>query len=301
MAKELGQIHSVNQRLVVTASGDNFYIDLAGELTQQLQTLVRCGTYHKLVGVDMNITTVGTLGGGQITGSILYYAPTKGRCDAFRAAFKSMKTIMKNQGIDMHENKMYDFRAPLNDSLITGPTATFPNRATLDGTNGLALNNVGTPGASIFGVHNRNVQPQFTGTAGELFQAGFDTLQQTSAGTDFVLNDTVPYTGDRNVASTEYERIPFTLSYTPDSTDLTIGMEWRPDPALFIAVMCGQMQVVIEEVNFDGGATALELNTNFMVSGWKSIMGDPNKKRSRRSNSNKASQMTKTTTTVVKK
>jgi hypothetical protein len=77
-------------------------------------------------------------------------------------------------------------------------------------------------------------------------------------------------------------------------------MEWRPDPALFIAVMCGQMQVVIEEVNFDGGASALELNCNFMVSGWKSIMGDPSKKK-RRSRSNKSSKMTKTTTTVVKK
>ncbi len=286
MGKELGQIHSVNHRLVVTNSGDNFYIDLAGQLTEQLQTLVRCGTYHKLVGVDMNITTVGTLGGGQITGSILYYAPTKGRCDAFRAAFKSMKEQMKIQGIDMRENKMYDFRAPLNDSAITGPTASFPNRATLDGSNGLALNNVGTPGASIFGVHNKSVRPQYTGSTADLFGSGFDTVLQT-AGTDFVLNDTVPYTGDRNVASTEYERIPFTLSYTPDTTDLTIGMEWRPDPALFVAVMCGQMQVVIEEVNFDGGATGLELNTNFMVSGWKSIMGDPNKKRSRKSKKSK--------------
>ena len=299
MGKELGQIHSVNQRYVVTAAGDNFYTDLAGQLTEQLQTLVRCGTYHKLVGVDMNITTLGTLGGGQITGSILYYAPTKGRCDAFRAAFKSMKEQMKIQGIDMRENKLYDFRAPLNDSAIAGPTATFPNRATLDGSNGLALNNVGTPGASIFGVHNRSVQPQYTGSTADLFGSGFDTVLQ-SAGTDFVLNDTVPYTGDRNVASTEYERIPFTLSYTPDTTDLTIGMEWRPDPALFIAVMCGQMQVVIEEVNFDGGASALELNCNFMVSGWKSIMGDPSKKK-RRSRSNKSSKMTKTTTTVVKK
>ena len=285
MAKELGQIHSVNERLIIAASGENHYIDLAGQLTEQLQTLVRAGTYHKLVGVDMNITTQGTLGGGQITGSILYYAPTKGRCDAFRAAFKSMKTVMKNQGIDMHDNKMYDFRAPLNDAIPANPVA-FPNQATLDGSNGLCLNNVAVPGASIFAVHNRNQRPQYTSTAGDLFQAGFNTLQQTSGGTDFVLNDTVPYTGDRNVASVEYERIPFTLSYTPDSTDLTIGMEWRPDPALFIAVMCGQMQVVIEEVNFDGGATALELNCNFMVSGWKSIMGDPNRK-SRKSSSKK--------------
>jgi hypothetical protein len=56
-------------------------------------------------------------------------------------------------------------------------------------------------------------------------------------------------------------------------------MQWRPDPALFLAVMCGQLQCVVEEVNFDGGATALELNIAVMVSGWKSIMGSPDRKR----------------------
>jgi len=287
MPKSLGQIHTVNYQMPVTASGNKLNIDLPGQLTEQLQTLVRAGTYHKVVGIDMDITTVGTQGGGQITGKLLYYAPTHGRCDAFRGAFQSMKDMMKIQGINMHENKLYDFRAPINDD---GSIAFFPNQATLDGTNGLCLNNVATPGASIFGVHNRTVQPQYTGTAGDAFGPGFDTLIQNSAtGTDFVLNDAVPYTGNRDVASVEYESIPFTCSYTPDSTDLTLNVEWRPDPALFLAVMCGQMQVVIEEVNFDGSppATALELNIAVMVSGWKSIMGDPSKKKSRSRTSRK--------------
>ncbi len=277
MPKSLGQIHTVNAQLPVTASGNKLNIDLPGQLTEQLQTLVRAGTYHKVVGIDMDIDAVGTLGGGQITGKFLYYAPTRGRCDAYRGAFQSMKEVMKTQGINMHENKLYDFRAPINDD---GTASFFPNQATLDGTNGLCLNNVATPGASIFGVHNRSVQPQYTGTAGDLFNPGFNTLLQTSAGTDFVLNDAVPYTGNRDVASTDYESIPFSVSYTPDTTDLTLNMQWRPDPALFLAVMCGQLQCVVEEVNFDGGATSINLNIAIMVSGWTSIMGSPDRKRS---------------------
>ncbi len=280
MAKSLGQIHTVNYVMPVTAtSGNKLNIDLPGQLSEQLQTLVRAGTYHKVVGIDMNVTSGGTTGGGQITGRLLYYAPTKGRCDAFRGAFQSMKQMMKNQGINMHENKLYDFRAPINDD---GTVAFFPNQATLDGTNGLCLNNVARPGASIFGVHNQSVQPQYTGTAGELFDPGFDTLIQTAAaGTDFMLNDAIPYTGNRDVASTDYESIPFSLSYTPDTTDIVFDMQWRPDPALFLAVMCGQLQVVVEEANFDGGATpdpGLEINIAVMVSGWKSIMGSPGRK-----------------------
>jgi hypothetical protein len=192
-----------------------------------------------------------------------------------------MKEQMKTQGIDTRTNPLYDFRAPLNGlSHLSGP---FPNRATLDGSQGLALRNDGNPGASIFGVHNRNVQPTYTGTTGDLFQAGFDTLLGGPASTnvDFVLNDTVPFTGDRNSASIEYEEIPFMLTWTPDTTDLAVVWNWRPDPALFLAILCGQMSVVVEEVNLDGGAGAVNLNVAVMVSGWKSIMGDPSKSKSR--------------------
>jgi hypothetical protein len=293
MPKSLGQIHTVNYLMPVTAtSGNKLNIDLPGQLTEQLQTLIRAGTYHKVVGIDMNVTSGTTLGGGQITGRLLYYAPTKGRCDAFRDAFRSMKEVMKTQGINMHENKLYDFRAPINDD---GTVAFFPNQSTLDGTNGLCLNNVATPGASIFGVHNESVRPQFTGAAGDAYKTGFDTVLSTAYTTatgnikpDFVLNDAVPYTGNRDVASIDYESIPFTVSYTPDTTDIAIDFQWRPDPALFLAVMCGQLQVVVEEANFDGGATpagGLELNIAVMVSGWKSIMGDPSKRSRSRKNS----------------
>ncbi len=297
-SKALGQIHTVNSTRSITSAGQLLNVDLPGELTDQLQHMIRCGNYFKLVGIDMSLDTVGTVGGGQVTGLIRYYAPTKGRCAAFRGAFKAMAEMMKNQGISMRDNRQYDFRVPLNDS---SASVVFPNRATLDGVNGLALNHVAEPGASVFGVHNRSVQPQYTGTAGEQFQPGFDTLIQNSAtGTDFVLNDTVQYTGNEMFASEEYEEIPFMMSWTPDSTDIATSFQWRPDPALYQAILCGQLQIVIEEVNLDESATGLNLQTAFHVAGWKSIMGNPDKKRrSRRSNGNGKSHGSKTSTTTT--
>ena len=286
MPKSLGQIHTVNYSQDITntnAPQNAINVDLPGQLSEQLQTIIRAGTYHKCVGIDMTLDTVGTVGGGQITGFIRYYAPTKGRCEAFRGAFMAMKEQMKNQGVETRTNPLYDFKAPLNEFVHLN--GAYPNQATLDGATGLALNNTAVPGSSIFDVHNRNVQPTFTGTAGEMFQPGFNTLLQTTTGTDFVINDTVPFTGNRNTASTEYETIPFMLSWTPDTTDLATVWNWRPDPALFLAILCGQMSVVVEEVNLDGGAGAVNLNVAVMVSGWKSIMGDPSKRKSRKSSS----------------
>ncbi len=295
-AKELGQIHTVNYRQAIVA-GTTFpaniiNCDLPGQLTEQLQTMVRCGTYHKVVGIDMTLDTRGTVGGGQITGRIRYYAPTKGRCEAFRSAFKAMKQQMKNQGVNTSTNPLYDFRAPLNNFLHE--SGVFPNRATLDGRTGLALYNAADSGASIFDVHNTTVRPQYTDAANLLYSDGFDTLLANlddGNATDFVLNDTVPYTGNRNAASIEYEEIPFMLTWTPDSTDFAVNWNWRPDPALYLAILCGQMSIIVEEMELDGSNTqGLNLNVAVMVSGWKSIMGDPSKRK--RSSSKKKSEIT---------
>jgi hypothetical protein len=125
-----------------------------------------------------------------------------------------------------------------------------------------------------------------------LYPDGFDTLlanETDGNATDFVLNDAVPFTGNRNAASIEYEEIPFMLTWTPDSTDFAVNWNWRPDPALFLAVLSGQMSIIVEEMELDGGnVQGLNLNVAVMVSGWKSIMGDPSKKRS---NSKKTSKV----------
>lgn len=280
MAKSLGQIHVVNQTLSVSAASQKFNVDLPGALTEQLQTMVRCGTFHKVVGIDMTLDSAPT-SGGQITGNLLYYAPTAGRCAAFRGAFRSMAEVMKTQGISMRNNPLYDFKVALNNATTVNG---FENQATLDGSTGLAFNHT-SPGASVFDVHNSSVRPQYTGTTTSLYPEGFDTLLQSpaSGGTDFVLNDTIPYTGNRMEADTDYQSIPFTLTFTPQTTATTVAFQWRPDPALYLAVLSGQFQVVIDDLQLEVPATTVNINLAVMVAGWKSIMGEPGKRRSRRS------------------
>jgi len=294
-SKELGMIHTANTTVQVNSPATPSVfgsVDLPGELTAQLNRLVRNGNFFKVVGIDMSIDTVGTVGGGQISGYLRYYAPTRGRCQAYRSAFKAMATIMKNQGISMRDNHMYDFRVPLTNqsNVIGGP---FPNQATLDGTDGLvmcAVDSAGAPntiegvasnGHDVTWIHNRSVQPQYTGTAGQLYTSGFDTLQQDYlTGTDFVLNDTVPYDGNSDAAERNFEYIPFMMSWTPDSTDMSTAFNWKPDPALYLAVLGGQFDLFVEELNVDEGAPGVNINVAVHVSGWKSIMGDPDKKKS---------------------
>ncbi|AXQ65379.1 MAG: hypothetical protein [Circular genetic element sp.] len=284
MAKALGQIHTVNQSFTIPAlaegstpfsTGD---IDVPGLLTDQLSRMVRAGNMFKTVGIDISLGIDHDLNQtASVRGTIRYYAPTRGRCAAFRSAFKAMAEQMANQGISMRDNKLYDFRAPLNET----HAAVFANQATLDGTNGLALNHTST-GASIFAVHNRSVQPTFTGTTGQLYDEGFSTLLQArGGGTDFVLNEAIPYTGSHETASLEYETIPFALAFGDSDESSTLSFQWRPDPALYLAVLCGQFQIVVEDMNVQSsiGLEEISLNVAVMVSGWKSIMGNPDKKK----------------------
>lgn len=292
-AKELGQIHTVNfSRNGITNADSNTLVqelDLSGELTQQLQQICRQGNFFKVVGIDMSIGPQSVPAGqgqvGHITGFLRYFTPTRGRCAAYRHAFKAMAEQMENQGIPMRQNKLYDFRVALsNNAQITGVQA-LRNNATLDGVNGLALVHASVPGASVFGVYNKSVQPVDDKSASEQFDEGFDTLLQSGAGkTDFVLNDTNLFSGNPMIASTEVETIPFSLSYGPNGST---SFQFRPDPALYQAVMCGLFEIFVEDCDTNA-QLGLELNTSVQVAGWKSIMGEPGKKKSRRSRRKKA-------------
>lgn len=179
----------------------------------------------------------------------------------------------------MRDNQYYDFKAPLNDLPAQN---TFENGATLNGTTPLALVS-SVAGASIFGVHNDNVQPIGTATSRPLFSAGFDTLLQGAGGTDFVLNDTQPYAGNHMFASEEFEEIPFVAAFNPAAianTSDTVAFSWRPDPALYVAIMCGQLQIELDDVVYTGPTTpgSVDINISMQIAGWKSIMGSPDKK-----------------------
>ncbi len=283
-AKELGQIHTAVDTATITAAAVGTparRYDLAGLLSDKLQRMVRQGNYFKLVGIDIAVkpNTTAPGAGGAISGYFRYYTPTKGRCAAFRHAFKSMADQMKMQGISMRTNQGYDFKVALTNNVSLSPNLI--NQATLDGVTGLALD--GPAGASVFDVYNESVLPTLqTVPVGDLFAEGFDTvLASGAAKTDFVLNEGRPYEGNPDFADKSTERIPFQISYEPGTGSTTLNFQWRPDPALYVAVMTGNLEMVVEDIDLVGPATALELETSLMVSGWKSIMGNPGKKTRR--------------------
>ena len=291
-AKELGQIHTVNTSVNITAAQAAIviptvpvgHIDIPGELTNQLSRMVRQGNYFKVVGIDMSIDVQGDSNlSGLVSGELRYYAPTKGRCEAWRSAFKSMAEQMKIQGIHMRDNRLYDFRAPLSQPPQGTISYTFRNQASLNGTDGLYLGDGTTEGCSIFGVHNSSVRPIFEGP--DVFGQGFRTLLDDGASrTDFVLNDTALFTGNEDYANINYESIPFQLYFsTTNDEAATATFQFRPDPALYLAVMCGQFEVMLTDVEIPGMPTEplndIELNFAVQVSGWKSIMGNPDKKK----------------------
>ena len=296
-AKELGQIHNVNTTVSVnglTISGITSptvvgHIDLPGELTNQLSRMVRQGNMFKVCGIDLNIDIGEQQASGSVSGHLRYYVPTRGRCEAWRSAFKSMAEMMKVQGINMRDNHLYDFRAPLSES----SAYTFRNQATLNGTDGLYIGDGTTEGCGIFEVHNDSVRPIYQGT--NVFGEGFKTLLDDGASrTDFVLNDTPLYTGNADFANLNYEEIPFQLAFSTTADEqATATFQFRPDPALYLAILCGQFEVVLvnAEVAPNLPVPLNEINMNFsvQVSGWKSIMGNPDKKKkSRRSSKRKA-------------
>lgn len=293
MAKSLGQIHTVNQEMAIaqgTAPEVIGQIDLPGQLTGTLQQMVRQGNFFKVVGIDMTVDDnkiTPSDDGGQITGEIRYWAPTKQRCAAYRSAFKATRTAMKLQGIVTHTNEQYDFRVPFSDSA----SYAMPNQANLSGgTDGLCFDNPNgnsPDSCSVFGVYNQSVQPTELAAPTDLFQTGFNTMGLQADPTDFVLNDEALWSGNDDLASTTWQSIPFQLVWSPGSTDISVSFNWRPDPALYLAILGGVMEVYVYDADFDDGSSSLLINIAVHVSGWKSIMGDPKnkKKKSRRRSS----------------
>jgi hypothetical protein len=271
-AKELGMIHNVNFTTRVS-DGDNTstLLDLSGQLTEQLQRLIRQGNYFKIAGIDMALHGVGAATHGTVQGLLRYYAPTAGRCEAYRAAFKAMAEAMKVKGISMTDNRFYDFKCTTRDSTLL--TNNLSNCASFGGGVELALNGAAPNG--VFQVHNDGVQPvQLSAT----FNPGFATFG--SGGEDFVVNENQQgFEGmDGEIADLEFEEIPFTISFDDDGvTGGNLLLNWRPDPALYLAVMTGMFELTLDNVVV-AGATQVDIETSIMVAGWKSIMGKRNRR-----------------------
>ncbi len=312
MAKSLGQIHTTNYRLRnIDSDSQQAYLDLSGELSAVLQHRVRQGNYFKVVGIDATLTDAGSGDtGGQLSGFLEYYTPTRGRCAAYRGAFAAMRNVMKLQGISIAKDSAYDFRVSFDDvdvvnllQVQTGSGVSYqglPNRASLDGSNQLCLAESQQASADVYAVHNSSLRPLDTSQPD--FQSGFNVMGVQNTPTDFVFGETdMKYTGNELYADAKPERIPIQLSFSPGSTDVSVSLQWRPDPALYIAMAFGQIRFVIDEIDLDSGAEALNLDIAVHIAGWKSVMGNPDKPKRLRNKKTSNASMTKTTTTTVKK
>ncbi len=286
MAKSLGQIHTVNVSQLVNTAGDTVLVDLPGILTNQLQHMVRQGQFFKVVGIDMTCQDlVGAQGEVAVSGVMRYYAPTKGRCAAYKNAYRAVRQGMKLQGINVRGNRHYDFRVPMGATSGYVNGADFLNQATIDGTNQLTLDDTAASATDeVFTVYNQNIEP--AQAAAPTFSTGFGIPGSAITGTDYVLNEGEYYEGSMvPFAEITKEEIPFSISFGQDAAQgisNVMTMQWRPDPALYLAVFTGQFEVVIEDINDSVPATAITLEIAVHVAGWKSIMGSRSKSGRRR-------------------
>lgn len=289
MAKSLGQIHTTkfNYEAPATYIGVNnaHLCDVAGKLTQQFNRQIRHMANYKIVGVDLVVQLPETTAGLDadrvvMKGRLRYFQPTKGRCDAMRTAYQQLREEMKSRGIDPKDNKGYDFRvlprAESNYASNIGyDTEALTNNSTLNGVTALAMTDNTAAQFEVFDSHNLNVRPQITaGTA--TFAEGLQTQIGTVVGaTDFVLNDGEISEGNPNFADTAMEEIPFELAYDSTARRVT-QFNWRPDPALYLSVLTGQMEIVIDECTADGASLpdqdGYEIDCAIHVAGWKSIV-----------------------------
>jgi len=279
MAKSLGKIHTVNHRCTASLSApglplvlDEPVVDVSADLTRQLQRMIRQGQYYKLVGIDMGINA-GEFDhdGAILTGKLLYFSPTRGRCMAYRNAYKAATAVMRDQGINYRADDMYDFRVAFDEeaALITPP---FPNVATLDGINPLVFRAGTNPQQNIFTVHNSNIAPA---SSIQTSPIPFGTYGNTS---DFRLNEEQPFSGNADAAHVSPEFIPWSAAYDANNEEFVVTLDWRPDPALYLAIMAGLFRIQVDSGDFND-ANSIVMEWAFHIAGWKSIMGNPDKKK----------------------
>lgn len=283
MPKSLGQIHTAN--FTATAQQGASYpqyhlMDTAGQLADQLQHQVRQGNIFKHVGFDLDVINASdSTHSAMVSGEILYMAPTRGRVGAYKKAFQAMMASLKLQGVNVRGNRNYDFRCMIHHPNYYTSGGIFSNVATFDGTNPLQLcgDSHSQNNDEVFDTWNRNLQP--SQTAAVDFDTGFG-IQGVNV--EYALNQVELYDPSMvSRAATSLESIPFQATYDPtEGTSFTV--EWRPDPALYLAVMAGMFEIRVDDVQTQvAGETAL-IKIAAHVAGWRSMMGSGKKRKSTR-------------------
>lgn len=307
MPKSLGQIHTTkfNYETQDTSLGESkaFLCDNSARLSTQFNRNIRMMQSYKWVGADLvvqlpeNIHPFGTESTSvQVKGRMRYFAPTKGRCQALRDAYNQFRTMAKAQGVNPGKNRLFDFRViprPEADYTINADAVNvgevLVNLTTLDNTNPLVMTG-GASGVSVFDTYNENVRPRSSTVVPGSFSSGLDTWQSGTQ-TDFVVNEGLIQSGNPDEADVEFEEIPFVLTY--DSVDpRSMSLQWRPDPALYVSVLGGFVEIVLDEITATGATGGLPINgvevdIAMHWAGWKSIVQPPKSRRMTRSTRSK--------------
>ncbi len=279
MAKSLGKIHTVNwDAKEFTSSGQRYLCDASQELTQQLGHMIRNSNSYKLVGLDLTASQFGDTGTASISGSIRYFSPTKGRCDAYRDAYEAIRKGMHLNGVNIRQNKQYDFRVALSDLTNYLNGADFVNIASIrgggdPGNNGqlvLSAEDITGNSQSVFATYNLDRQPVADPSATPTFSAGYNILSPSGNISDFVDNEGFFWDGMKDEAHDEWEEIPFQLAWTPTSDDTAFTLQWRPDPALYVSLMLGQFEIVVDEIDSGGDPVRISVAAHF--AGWSSMV-----------------------------
>ena len=297
MAKSLGQIHTTkfNYEGSVNDTTDNnaFLCDNSAKLSNQFNRNVRMMNSYKWVGADLVLQlpeNINPLGGEStevtVKGRMRFFQPTLGRCSALRDAYKQFKEMAKSQGVDPTQNKLFDFRVlPRSVANYTLNPVFDPiyNVTTLNGTDPLSMTDGGA-GTTVFDTHNENVRPRASNVVAGTFSSGLTTWQSGTQ-TDFVLQEGLIQSGNTDEADVQMEEIPFVLTF--DGIDKrTYSLQWRPDPALYVSVLGGFVEIVMDEIKADGATGGIvldgfEMDVSMHWAGWKSIVRSP-RSRSRK-------------------
>lgn len=304
MPKSLGQIHTCkyNYEGAVSDTTDNnaFLCDNSASLSTQFNRNIRMMQSYKWVGADLvvQLPEAINLPGTQSTevsvkGRMRYFAPTKGRCNALRVAYKQFRETARQQGVNPSNNKLFDFRVlprdPANYPMNINYTNTHPiyQQTTLDGINPLSMIDGVASTTEVFTSYNVGVSPEDTAVTSGDFASGLRTQVGTLlTQTDFVLNEGEIQSGNFLIADVQMEEIPFVLTF--DGADKrTSSLQWRPDPALYVSVLGGFIEIVLDEISSDGAALnpggdidGFEMDISHHFAGWKSIVQAPKRRGS---------------------
>lgn len=302
-------IHTVDYDMACgTAAANSFPIllDLSSELTKKTNRMQRQGQSYYIGGIDIVVQNTdntsfpsGNAGTySQVSGEIRYLTPTKGRCAAYKMGYDQWRQALRNAGIK--PNRFQDFRVtPLGQGNYANITnglddQSYPplvNLSTLDEVRPLACDSNVAAGYELFTTHNAQ-QAYNTPTAAQQHPVGLTRRIDAGGGPiDFIKDEEVLFTGWSNEATMEYSSIPFVASW--DDQNNVYSFHWDPSPNAYLSIMCGWLEVVLEDVVTDGdsglGASLFDMKLSIDILGTSKMYTSSKKRKTSKRKSRRRS------------